>query len=156
MRPHPAAAQTVPDKSHSLLHLGPSNIIALAKDVISSHVLDTLLKAEEVPRDCKRNFMLSLLGHMHLLADDKISSRVADTIWYQADTYLKVRSNDCTVIKHPILILRQTKIVKSLIPHEEFLIGSEYGRFLYRKAQFQLFKRRPDEWREVISQQAMS
>lgn len=119
-------------------------------------MLDTLLKAEEVPRDCKRNFMLSLLGHMHLLADDKISSRVADTIWYQADTYLKVRLNDCTVLMHPILILRQTKIVKSLISHEEFLIGSEYGRFLYRKAQFQLFKRRPDEWREVISQQAMS
>jgi nucleolar protein 9 len=38
------------------------------------------------------------------------------------------------------------------MPHERYLVGSEYGRFFARKANLNLLRRRPDEWRDLQTQ----
>lgn len=72
--------------------MSPEEIISLAHSPISSRVLDALLDSETVPLKSKRKFVVSLIGHFHVLVDDRIGSRVGDRCWAFADTYLKVRS----------------------------------------------------------------
>jgi nucleolar protein 9 len=45
----------------------------------------------------------------------------------------------------------QEKIARSLVPHEHTLLGSEYGRYFARKLQLHVLRRRPDEWKEIMS-----
>ncbi|KAG8813556.1 Nucleolar protein 9, partial [Serendipita sp. 401] len=63
------------------------------------------------------------------LVDDRIGSRVGDRCWIHADPYLK------------------EKIARSLIPHQQTLVASYYGKFFAKKLQLSLLLRKPDEWR---------
>lgn len=115
----------------SILAMSPEEIISLAHSPISSRVLDALLDSETVPLQSKRKFVVSLIGHFHVLVDDRIGSRVGDRCWAFADTYLK------------------EKIARSLFPHEAALSASFYGKFFARGLSLYLLKRKPDEWKEM-------
>lgn len=71
------------------------------------------------------------LDHYHELVDDRIGSRVGDRLWEAADPYLK------------------EKIARSLIPHEEALVGSFYGKFFIRGLNLYLLQRNPEEWKTM-------
>lgn len=43
------------------------------------------------------------------------------------------------------------KVARSLIPQEQFLAGSYYGKFFSRNLNLYLLKRRPDEWKTFQS-----
>jgi nucleolar protein 9 len=45
----------------------------------------------------------------------------------------------------------QEKIARSLIPHEQFLAGSYYGKYFARNLNLYLLQRRPDEWKNLQS-----
>ncbi|KAI0052589.1 ARM repeat-containing protein [Auriscalpium vulgare] len=113
-------------------------IIALAHNPTSSRVLDELLQSPTVPSKAKRAFILSLIGHYHVLVDDRIGSRVGDRCWASADPYLK------------------EKIGRSLIAHETDLAGSFYGKFFARNLNLHLLQRRPEDWRNLQASRALA
>ncbi|KAJ7499330.1 armadillo-type protein [Mycena latifolia] len=115
----------------SLNSMQVEEILLIAHHATSSRVLDALLDSGTVPPKVKRQFVLSLIGSYHLLVDDRIGSRVGDRCWAFSDTYLK------------------EKIARSLIPQEQFLAGSYYGKFFARNLNLYLLQRRPDEWRTM-------
>ncbi|KAE9386228.1 ARM repeat-containing protein [Gymnopus androsaceus JB14] len=117
----------------SLTALDPSERLKIAHNATSSRVLDVLLDSETVPSKAKRAFVQSFIGSYHLLVDDRIGSRVGDRCFAFADTFLK------------------EKIGRSLIPQEQFLAGSYYGKFFCRNLNLYLLKRRPDEWKTFQS-----
>ncbi|KAG6863291.1 hypothetical protein C0991_006945, partial [Blastosporella zonata] len=105
--------------------------IKMAHDASGSRVYDVLLESPTVPPKAKREFVMSFIGHYHLLVDDRLGSRVGDRCWAFADTYLK------------------EKIGRSLFIHEQFLAGSYYGKFFARNLNLYLLQRRPDEWKTL-------
>ncbi|KAJ3849729.1 armadillo-type protein [Lentinula lateritia] len=117
----------------SLEALDVSELIKIAHNATSSRVLDVLLESETVPIKAKRSFVQSSIGNYHLLVDDRIGSRVGDRCFAFADTYLK------------------EKIARSLIPQEQTLAGSYYGKFFSRNLNLHLLQRRPDEWKTFQS-----
>ncbi|KAJ7265839.1 armadillo-type protein [Mycena haematopus] len=117
--------------TESLNSLSEEDMLAIAHHATSSRVLDSLLDSPTVPHKVKRQFVLSFIGRYHLLVDDRIGSRVGDRCWAFSDTYLK------------------EKIARSLIPQEQFLAGSYYGKFFARNLNLYLLQRRPDEWRAM-------
>ncbi|KAJ7367884.1 armadillo-type protein [Mycena albidolilacea] len=119
--------------TESLNSLSEEDILAIAHHATSSRVLDALLDSPTVPQKVKRQFVLSFIGRYHVLVDDRIGSRVGDRCWAFSDTYLK------------------EKIARSLIPQEQFLAGSYYGKFFARNLNLYLLQRRPDEWRTMQS-----
>ncbi|KAE9395631.1 ARM repeat-containing protein [Gymnopus androsaceus JB14] len=118
---------------NSLTALDDSERLKIAHNATSSRVLDVLLDSETVPSKAKRAFVQSFIGSYHLLVDDRIGSRVGDRCFAFADTFLK------------------EKIGRSLIPQEQFLAGSYYGKFFSRNLNLYLLKRRPDEWKTFQS-----
>ncbi len=64
--------------------------IRLGHHPAGSRVFDALLESPSIPFKDKRRFVMSFIGHYHLLVDDRIGSRVGDRCWAFADTYLKV------------------------------------------------------------------
>ncbi|KAJ7873385.1 hypothetical protein B0H14DRAFT_2720506 [Mycena olivaceomarginata] len=125
--------------TESLNSLSEEDILAIAHHATSS-------------RKVKRQFVLSFIGRYHVLVDDRIGSRVGDRCWAFSDTYLKV-GVDSTLFSCSVLIARlfQEKIARSLIPQEQFLAGSYYGKFFARNLNLYLLQRRPDEWRTMQS-----
>ncbi|THU83938.1 hypothetical protein K435DRAFT_765540 [Dendrothele bispora CBS 962.96] len=117
----------------SFISLDIDERLAIAHDPTASRILDTLLESTTVSAKSKRAFIMSFIGHFHLLADDRIGSRVCDRIFAFADTYLK------------------EKIGRSLIPHEQALAASYYGKFFSRNLNLYLLRRRPDEWKDLQS-----
>lgn len=77
----------------SLSSLGVEEVIKLAHNATSSRVLDAVLESATVSLKAKRAFVMSFIGSYHLLADDRIGSRVADRCWELADPYLRVRNH---------------------------------------------------------------
>lgn len=67
--------------------------LKIAHDASGSRIYDVLLESPAVPSKFKRQFIMDLIGHYHLLVDDRIGSRVGDRCWSFADTYLKVYLN---------------------------------------------------------------
>lgn len=121
---------------------------------------DVLLDSPTVPLAAKRQFVMDFMGHYHLLVDDRIGSRVGDRCWGFADTYLKVLfsfflssfwrfDSFVDVIKKTHT---QEKIARSLIPHDQTLAASFYGKFFARNLNLYLLQRRPDEWRNAQSE----
>lgn len=49
-----------------------------------------ILESHSVSFTVKRNFVMSFIGHYHVLVDDRIGSRVGDRCWAFADPYLRV------------------------------------------------------------------
>ncbi|KAJ3571667.1 hypothetical protein NP233_g3597 [Leucocoprinus birnbaumii] len=115
----------------SISSLAMEERIQLAQHSISSRIYDAVLSSATISSKSKRAFVMSFTGHYHQLADDRLGSRVADRCWDFADTYLK------------------EKIARSLIPHQQFLASSFYGKFFNRNLNLHLLQRRPDEWRNL-------
>ena len=65
---------------------------------------------------------------------DRIGSRVCDTCWDAADSFLK------------------GKMAASLVSHNLALHGSEYGRFFARKLQLPLYESAPQVWTKKVAQ----
>ncbi|OWZ68417.1 hypothetical protein AYX14_05478 [Cryptococcus neoformans] len=116
----------------SLLSLPIDSIIAYAKSPIASHLLDKVFLERSVPPKYKKKMMMMFMKSYKELVEDRLGSRVMDTIWEQADGYMK------------------EKIARSLIPFVTELGGSQYGKFFIRRADIVLLNRRPDEWREKV------
>ncbi|KAF8556263.1 ARM repeat-containing protein [Imleria badia] len=113
----------------SISSLSIEDVVRIAHNATSSRVLDVLFESPTVSFKAKRRFVMSLIGHYHSLVDDRIGSRIGDRCWAFADTYLR------------------EKIARSLIPFEQFLTASFYGKFFARNLNLYLLQRRPEEWR---------
>ncbi|KAI0643707.1 ARM repeat-containing protein [Trametes meyenii] len=116
---------------NSLQAIGIDEVIKMAHHVTSSRVLDALLESPTVSHKDKRKFVMSLLGHYHVLVDDRIGSRVGERCWAFADPYLK------------------EKIARSVIPHEHALAGSAYGKFFSRHLALHILRRDPERWKSM-------
>lgn len=101
----------------------------LTRDPTSSRVLDSFLSSSTTPPSALRKFLMSLLGHYHTLADDRIGSRVVERCWAVADVYLK------------------DKIAASLVDQANFLQASQFGHFFARKAEIPLWSRKREDWK---------
>ncbi|KAF9268292.1 hypothetical protein L218DRAFT_918805 [Marasmius fiardii PR-910] len=108
--------------------------LKIAQDPTGSRILDAILDSPTVSQKSKRGLVMSFMGVFHELVDDRVGSRVGDRLFGFADTYLK------------------EKIARSVIPHEQSLIASFYGKFFSRNLNLYLLRRRPDEWRSLQSQ----
>jgi hypothetical protein len=65
----------------------------MAYSPISSHILDAALTNPNVEFKWRRKLLMAFMGHYLELAQDKLGSRVADTIWDKAaDGFTKVSS----------------------------------------------------------------
>jgi nucleolar protein 9 len=115
--------------SHSLLAVPVDYLVTLARHPMASRLLDCALTLPSIAGKYRRRLILRLLGHYHLLADDRIGSHVVDKAWAAADVYLK------------------EKIAASLLDHLLVLQASRTGHFFARTAQLALFERRPAEWK---------
>ncbi|GMK58968.1 hypothetical protein CspeluHIS016_0604100 [Cutaneotrichosporon spelunceum] len=115
----------------SLLSQPPATLLGYASSPVASHLLDRVFTAA-VPAKYRRRLMLSFMGQYEVLAQDRLGSRVADTVWAAADGFMR------------------EKIARSLIPHATELGNGQYGRFFARKLDLHLLQRRPDEWRESV------
>lgn len=119
-----------------LRHLPSPLLIEFASDKTASHVLDVALTSSTVePRERRRLIQCLIACGLHTLAADRIGSRVCDTCWDAADTFLK------------------GKMAAALVPYLRELHGSEYGRFFARKLQLPVFKTSRDVWASKIAQQ---
>ncbi|KAK8865980.1 hypothetical protein IAR55_001130 [Kwoniella newhampshirensis] len=103
-----------------------------AKNPVASHFLDSIFTNPSVPPKYRRKVMMTFMGKYRDLVEDRMGSRVVDTIWEKADGFMK------------------EKIARSLIPHLTELGGSQYGKYFIRRAEVGLLDRRPEEWRERI------
>ncbi|KAG8932105.1 Nucleolar protein 9 [Tulasnella sp. 418] len=107
----------------------------LAQNPISSRVLDVVLSSPTTPARYKRLLTTRFNGHYHILADDRIGSRVAERLWDAADLF------------------SQERIARSLLPHEDFLAASQYGKHFLKRLNLWLLKRRPQEWKTFQDKQ---
>ncbi|KAK4704189.1 nucleolar protein 9, partial [Phenoliferia sp. Uapishka_3] len=114
---------------NSLSSLGFEGIMPLTQSATSSRVIDAFLSSPTTPPSALRKFLMSLIGHYHTLADDRIGSRVVERCWAVADIYLK------------------DKIAASLVEHQIFLQQSSYGHFFARKLELPLWERRREQWK---------
>ncbi|WVQ85259.1 hypothetical protein IAT38_007424 [Cryptococcus sp. DSM 104549] len=107
-------------------------LLAYAKNPIASHLLDSVFNNPAAAPKYRRKVMMVFMPKYRELVEDRMGSRVVDTIWEKADGYMK------------------EKIARSLIPHLTELGGSQYGKYFIRRADVGLLDRRPDEWREKM------
>ena len=76
-----------------MLSLPIDSIIAYAKSPIASHLLDKVFLERSVPPKYKKKMMMMFMKSYKELVEDRLGSRVMDTIWEQADGYMKVRTH---------------------------------------------------------------
>jgi nucleolar protein 9 len=76
--------------------------------------------------------MLSFQGRYRQLTEDRLGSRVAETMWDRADGFMK------------------EKMARSLLPEATALANSQYGKYLARKMKLHLLQARPEEWKETV------
>ncbi|KAI6035570.1 armadillo-type protein [Pisolithus orientalis] len=117
----------------SIGSLSVQDLLVLSHNATSSRILDAMLESPTVPFQAKRRLVTSMIGHYHELVDDRIGSRVGDRFWAFADPYLR------------------EKIARSIMPQEQSLAASYYGKFFARNLNLYLLKRRPDEWKQLQS-----
>ncbi|KAL4082064.1 armadillo-type protein [Scleroderma yunnanense] len=122
----------------SVMSLSIEDLLALSYNATSSRVLDVVFESPTVPFKAKRRLVMSMIGHYHKLVDDRIGSRIGDRFWAFADPYLR------------------EKIARSIIPHEQALAASFYGKYFARNLHLHLLKRRPEEWKELQSSRKAS
>jgi len=67
-----------------------SVLLEYASSPIASHLLDAVLTSETVSPKHRRRLVAAFLGHYKTMAEDRMGSRVADTIWAKADGFMKV------------------------------------------------------------------
>jgi len=107
-------------------------IIAFSRDPIGSRALDAVLKSPSITSATRRHFTMRFLGKYHELADDRIGSHIAETIWAISDVYLK------------------EKIAFSLLGHQVFLQKSSCGHFFLKKLDLPLFERQREAWKSKM------
>ncbi|KAL1937556.1 hypothetical protein VTO73DRAFT_13051 [Trametes versicolor] len=117
----------------SLQAIGVDELVQMAYHVTSSRVLDAVLESPTVLHKDKRKFVMTFIGHYHLLVDDRIGSRVGERCWAFADPYLK------------------EKIARSVIPYEHALAGSAFGKFFMRPLALHVLQRDPERWKSMQS-----
>ncbi|KAL5527088.1 hypothetical protein ACEPAG_5879 [Sanghuangporus baumii] len=113
----------------SLIRLPAPRLLAIAHHPTSSHILDAFLGSPTVPPSARRQLILAFQGHFPALVDHRIGQHVGERLWNAADPYLK------------------EKIARGLIPHENLLLGSRYGKFFVRGLNLYLLKRDPEKWK---------
>ncbi|WWC86311.1 uncharacterized protein L201_001184 [Kwoniella dendrophila CBS 6074] len=116
----------------SLINQPLDTLITYSKSPISSHLLDKVFTDQTVLPKYRRKLMMVFMNNWKDLIEDRIGSRVVDTVWEKADGYMK------------------EKIARTLIPHIVILGQSQYAKYFMKKAELSLLSRRPDEWREKI------
>ncbi|WVQ62132.1 uncharacterized protein L199_000270 [Kwoniella botswanensis] len=107
-------------------------LLTYAKSPISSHLFDKVFTNSAVPPKYRRKVMMLFMESWRELVEDRIGSRVVDTVWDKADGYMK------------------EKIARTLISHIVVLGQSQYAKYFMKKAELSLLSRRPDEWREKV------
>ncbi|KAH7888091.1 armadillo-type protein [Phlebopus sp. FC_14] len=115
----------------SIGSLSVEELIVISHHPTSSRVIDVLFESPTVSFKAKRRLVMSLIGHYHTLVDDRIGSRIGDRCWTFADPYLR------------------EKVARSLIPYEQFLAASFYGKFFARNLNLYLLQRRPEDWKTL-------
>lgn len=75
---------------YSVLSQNISLLLEYASSPIASHFLDSILTSPAVSPKYRRKLLSAFLGHYKTLAEDRLGSRVADTIWAKADGFMKV------------------------------------------------------------------
>lgn len=61
-----------------------------AQNTVSSRFLDAILTSTTVESKWKRALMNKFMGRYKFLVEDRMGSRVGDTIWDNADGFMKV------------------------------------------------------------------
>lgn len=74
----------------SLLAQDVSALLEYASSPVASHLLDACLTSHTVTPKHRRKLLMAFMGHYKQLAEDRMGSRVADTIWARADGFMKV------------------------------------------------------------------
>lgn len=117
----------------SIAALSFDSLLAITRSATSSRILDVLLTSPTTPPRALRSFIMSLLGHFHTIADDRIGSRVAERCFASADVYLK------------------DKMAQSLCDKQSDLQRSAYAHFFARKLELPLWGRRRDDWKAKMA-----
>lgn len=73
----------------SVLAQDVSLLLEYASSPIASHMLDAILTSPAVSPKYRRKLLMAFMGHYKELAEDRLGSRVADTIWAKADGFMK-------------------------------------------------------------------
>ncbi|GAA5824341.1 hypothetical protein JCM3770_001813 [Rhodotorula araucariae] len=130
LRLHAPHQQVVLD---SISALPFDSFLAISRSATSSRILDVLLTSPTTPPRALRTFIMSLLGQLHTIADDRIGSRVAERCFASADVYLK------------------DKMAASLFDYQNDLQRSAYAHFFARKLELPLWGRRRDDWKAKMA-----
>lgn len=77
-------------RSPSLLAQDVNTLLGYACHPIASHFLDAALTSPAVPLKYRRRLISSFMGQFSTMLQDRLGSRVADTIWATADGYMRV------------------------------------------------------------------
>jgi nucleolar protein 9 len=115
------------------MSLGVDGIISLTRDPTSSRILDVLLTSPSTTPLQRRAFLLSLIGHYHTIADDRLGSRIAERCWESADVFLK------------------EKIAASLVEVQVEMQKSAWAHFFARKLELPLYQRRREDWKKKMA-----
>ncbi len=113
----------------------------------SSRVIDVFLDSPTVAHKAKRQLLLNFIGHYHLLAADRIGSRIVDRCWGFADGYMKVSKATHTSTNTNLWPF-QEKIARSVAIHELSLLQSSYGKYFMRHLNLPLLRTRPADWKK--------
>lgn len=114
----------------SLLAVPAETIIKIAKDPISSHVLQDALSLPTSTIQFRRQIMPRFFGHMSDLALDASGSHVADVLW------------PATID----LIFVKERLATEMVESEQTLRDSFFGRAVWRNWSLDLYKRRRGYW----------
>lgn len=74
----------------SLLAQPVTTLLAYAHSPISSHLLDAVLVSPGVAPKYRRRLLMAFMDHYKELVEDRMGSRVGDTIWDRADGFMRV------------------------------------------------------------------
>ncbi|TIC28847.1 hypothetical protein E3Q11_01695 [Wallemia mellicola] len=119
----------------SVINLDTDKLLEICGSSSASRIIDGLIESDNIAFKYKHKLRLKLIGNYHLMADMRVGSRVAEKIYETSDGYFR------------------EKIANSLIEHEDYLAGSPYGKYLSRKVDLSLFRRRYDDWKEKTAQE---
>jgi nucleolar protein 9 len=114
----------------SLLALPAELLILLAKDSISSRIIQLAITCETSTVSFRRKLIPVFLGHMSELATDSAGSYLADALW------------DGTNGSHFL----KERLAKELQENEAALRDSRYGRSVWKNWSMDLYQRRFLDW----------
>jgi nucleolar protein 9 len=115
---------------NSVADLEPSTLLRLAKDQITCHTIQHVLKSSNASIIQKRKIIQQWYGHIGEMALDRNASHVVDCIWEGT---------------HGLAFIRE-RIAEELAENEGALRESQYGRSVWRNWKMDLYKRRRQDW----------